>query len=117
MLKKLFTKSKTNHTVIVRTDLGHVRILPVYSDKDGILETATAMFPKAEAKTYHDEMTGGLVYMFDLENDGFAEAQTIKNLSTSVALRNIFGFDTKKGSVEFKSMLPYIITIIALLCR
>ncbi|WP_232700202.1 hypothetical protein [Brevibacillus daliensis] len=115
MLKKMFTKSRTPHTVVVATDLGHIRILPVYSDQDGMLETAVAMFPKEEAKTYYDEVNGGLVYTFNLTSEAFTEAEQLKHLSQQVVLGKIFEFDTKKGATEFKNMLPYLIALIAII--
>ena len=117
MLGKLFTKAKTNHKVIVVTDLGHVRIMPVYSDHDGMLETATGMFPKDQAKTYYDEMTGGLVYTYQLTNDAFTEAQQLKHLQKQVVLGRIFNFDTKKGIADLKELLPYMIALFALMFK
>jgi hypothetical protein len=117
VLGKLFTKAKTNHKVIVVTDLGHVRIMPVYSDHDGMLETATAMFPKDQAKTYYDEMTGGLVYTYQLTNDAFTEAQQLKHLQKQVVLGRIFNFDTKKGIADLKELLPYMIALFALMFK
>lgn len=117
MLAKMFTKSKTKHRAIVVTDLGHIRIMPVYSDHDGMIETATEMLPKEIAKTYYDEMSGSLVYTYHLTSEAFAEAQQLKHLQKKVVLSRIFSFDTKKGSADLKALLPYVIAICSLIFR
>lgn len=115
MLVKMFKRAKTKHKVIVVTELGHIQIMPVYADHDGMLETATGMFPKNEAQTYHDELTGGLVYTYHLTHEGFVEAQQLKHLQKQVVLGRIFDFDTKKGSANLKELMPYLIAVVALM--
>ena len=107
MLAKAFTRGKTKHKVIVITDQGHIQILPVYADQDGMLETATGMYPKDECQTFHDELNGGLVYTYHLTHGAYVEAQQLKHLQRSVVLGKIFKYDTK-GKGDLMGLLPWI---------
>ena len=115
MLRKMFKKSSTQHKVIAfDAETSQVRILQVYSDQDGMLETEFGMYPKNECQTHYNELDGGLVYTFNMSHEAVVQAEQLKHLQKQVVLSRIFSFDTKSGSVNFKELLPWLVTFAAL---
>ncbi|WP_436713804.1 hypothetical protein [Brevibacillus formosus] len=94
----------------------HSRILQVYSDQDGMLETELGMFDKQHATTYFNELDGGgLIYTFEMTHGAIVEAEHLSQLKRKVVLSRIFDFDTKGGAVTFKELLPWIVAALAIM--
>jgi hypothetical protein len=93
-----------------------VETYPLEEIQRDLLEFKEGLLPLDEAKVFHDISNGGLHYVFHLDLPAKVEAGKLKNLYRSAVIHNIFSYDKKKPLDVFK-LLPWIVTIVALLVK
>lgn len=71
--------------------------------KNGILNISDGV-------KYYDITTGGLHYIFNLDVPAKVEAQNLKLLRRSEALKNIFKYDRDKN-FDIMAFIPYVIIL------
>lgn len=106
---------KNHKAMIFSSDLQEFVTVPVLDVIDGNnIETEEGVLPLDKAKRFFDANNGSVTYVFDLDLPAKVEASNLVKLRRSVAIKNMFTYQTDKPFDLFK-FLPYVIAIIALL--
>ncbi|MDR4352532.1 hypothetical protein FOS02_28020, partial [Bacillus paranthracis] len=69
-----------------------------------------------DAIRYYNETEGAISYMFNVDIPSKMEAEKLKTLRRSTAIKNLFKYDTQK-SFNFEKMIPWVIVVLTLLLK
>ncbi|MEG7944884.1 hypothetical protein, partial [Bacillus pacificus] len=96
-------QSFSNHKAyVVRDDVMYVeRVISADSD---VVETETGIYKTDDAIRYYNETEGAISYMFNVDIPSKMEAEKLKTLRRSTAIKNLFKYDTQK-SFNFEKMI------------
>jgi hypothetical protein len=108
-----YAKNFKNHRVIIFHDDNTITHYPVYNIDAGTIETSEHMLPLADAVKVYDKTHGGFTFLYNCPTPALVEAENLKSLRRSVAIKNIFTYDREKG-IDFMKVLPYLIAIAAI---
>jgi hypothetical protein len=106
-------KSKSRDIAIIFNENNTLSIQNVAESNADCVETDQSILYLADAKTYIDASRGSLVHLFNVDLPARVEAENLKNLRRSTALKRVFEFDRSDGNLDWKYLIPYV--IIALL--
>lgn len=111
----IFGKKKNgNDKVIIFNDDGTIEIHSCLEKFMNAIETDTDILRMEDAKKYVDVRSGGITYIFNADIPARMEAQNLKNLRRSSALRNAFSFD-KPNNPDFVKIGFAVIAILAII--
>lgn len=102
--KLLILDDKTNTLSEQRIDI---------ISSDGI-ETKNSIYNSKDVVKYHNETTGEMYYLAHADIQARQESENLKKLRRSVALNNMFNYQTKQKLDMFK-LMPYVIIIVMVL--
>lgn len=103
-------KEYKNYSVSIVTE-DTIVTYPVLDLINDDLEYAHGFLPVADGKKFFDFSNGGLHFMYNLDLPAKVEAEKLKTLRRSVAIKNIFAFDKDKG-FDLMGFLPWIIIML-----
>lgn len=108
-------QSFSNHKAyVIRDNVMYVeRVISADSD---VVETETGIYKTDDAKRYYNETQGSISYMFNVDIPSKMEAEKLKTLRRSTAIKNIFKYDVKK-EFDFREMIPWVIVVLTLLLK
>jgi hypothetical protein len=114
MSKKVpaYAKQFKDHKVIVFHENGSITHYDVWSMDSDIIETEEHVFKTNDAFKVYDNTNGGFTYIFNCPEVALVEAEKLKLLRRSMAIKNIFSYDREKG-INFMQVLPYLVAIAA----
>ncbi|MBK5482940.1 hypothetical protein JFV29_13865 [Peribacillus sp. TH16] len=110
MAKPKQNREFKNYSVSIVTDDTLVTY-PVLDMVNDDLEYVDGFLPVSEGKKFFDFSTGGLHFMYNLDLPAKVEAEKLKTLRRSVAIKNIFSFDKDKG-FDLMGFLPWLIIML-----
>ncbi len=85
------------HRALIIKEEGTCVVEQVISFDSEILETSTAMLPRENELRLLDDNHGYVYHIYNLEKPARIEAENLKMLRRSSALKGIFDFDTGKN--------------------
>lgn len=83
---------------------------------DTMVETKRGMFELENAKKFLDIRNGNLVYLVNTDLPARTEANKLRELRRSVALKRMFEFNTSDG-FDIKAYIPWIIIVMLILFK
>ncbi|MCG7218201.1 hypothetical protein MF069_36495 [Paenibacillus mucilaginosus] len=90
-----------------------VSIVDVYGQAGNMLETKTdGVWHVDNAITYVDEKNGGIVYVYNVDLPAKVEADHLKTLRRSAALKRMFDFEKDDKTFDWFKFLPYLIIML-----
>lgn len=107
----------TKHQVIVYNDDKSVSIEPVVDITADMIETRSGLYHMAAAEAYVNRVKGGLVYVLNVPVPAAVEAEQLKLLRRSVALKQIFAYDRGKEGLNIMALMPWIICALVVMFR
>lgn len=114
MFKKKGQNFSNHKAYVVRDDVMYVeRVISADSD---VVETETGIYKTDDAIRYYNETEGAISYMFNVDIPSKMEAEKLKTLRRSTAIKNLFKYDTQK-SFNFEKMIPWVIVVLTLLLK
>lgn len=105
------TKIGKNIAVLFH-DNNSISVSPIIEISSDNIETKDGIFHTGDAEIYVNQAQAGLVYVYQAKIPAMVEAENLKSLRRSVALRRVFDFDTSTGQTDWLKWIPYIIIII-----
>jgi hypothetical protein len=81
------------------------------------VESQYNILPLSDSKEYVDSINGGMVYVFNAQIPALVEAEKLKSMRRSVALKRVFDFDRSTDSIDLFKWIPYVIIIIMIIIR
>ncbi|MCM3738527.1 hypothetical protein M3215_22805 [Bacillus cytotoxicus] len=111
--KRKIQKQFEGHRVLIFKEDNTCTVEQVISFDSEILETDTAILPRENEMRLLDDNNGYVYHVFNLDKPARIEAENIKNLRRSSALKAMFDFDTGKKPFDLIGFMPWV--IIALL--
>jgi hypothetical protein len=116
-----FTKKHDSNTgknfAVVFYDNNQISVTPIIDIGADNIETKDAILHTGDAEIYVNNSQAGLVYVYQANIPAMVEAENLKSLRRSVALRRVFDFDTSSGAFDLFKWIPYIIIIVMVLFR
>ncbi|EJR28796.1 hypothetical protein [Bacillus mycoides] len=114
MFKKKGQNFSNHKAYVIRDEVMYVeRVISADSD---VVETETGIYKTDDAKRYYNETEGAISYMFNVDIPSKMEAEKLKTLRRSTAIKNLFKYDTQK-SFNFEKMIPWVIVVLTLLLK
>jgi hypothetical protein len=114
MIKKVqFNKEFKNDKLSIFENYS-VSTYPVVDIFGDSIEYEEGVLKLADASQYHDLKSGGVHYVFNLDLPAKVEANNLKLLRRSSALKNIFQFDKNK-KFDLVGFMPWIIIVLLVL--
>lgn len=110
-------KKQTKDQVIIFHEDNTMTFHPVLSQEGNMVETDTNLLDLKDAKTFLNASKGAMTYLFHLDLPAKIEAENLKNLRRSTALKRAFEFDRKTGEINWAAIMPYIIIILLVLFK
>lgn len=105
---------KTDRAIVVEGQ--NIQIVPVRDESAQALETSLGLLRKEDATIYVDAQ-GGLTYMYNVDLPAKVEAEKLRELRRSVALKRAFEFNTNDGKIDWMKIFPYIIVVMLIIFR
>ncbi|MCY7487903.1 hypothetical protein [Paenibacillus alvei] len=105
---------KTDRAIVVEGQ--NIQIVPVRDESAEALETQLGLLRKEDAQVYVDA-SGGLTYLYNVDLPAKVEAENLRNLRRSVALKRAFEFNTSEGKIDWMKIFPYIIVVMLILFK
>lgn len=94
-----------------------VTIYPILDQSADVIETGKHVLYLEGSQAYVDT-DGSIMYLFDLsEMPARVEAENLKKLRRSVALRRIFEFERSTGGIDWLKLFPYLIIALLVIFR
>lgn len=78
------------------------------------LETSQGVYDVSDFKRYIDDHTGHIYYVLGADQPAMVEAQNLKQLRRSTAMKAMFDYDRAKPLDIFK-LMPYFIIILIII--
>ncbi|PHC29623.1 hypothetical protein COE95_17860 [Bacillus toyonensis] len=114
MFKKKGQNFSNHKAYVIRDEVMYVeRVISADSD---VVETETGIYKTDDAKRYYNETESAISYMFNVDIPSKMEAEKLKTLRRSTAIKNLFKYDTQK-SFNFEKMIPWVIVVLTLLLK
>lgn len=113
MAKKKETFSK-HKVIVIRDEVMYVE--RVKSADSDVIETETAIYQTEDASRYYNETEGSLTYVFNVDVPAKVEAERLKLLRRSSAIKNIFKYDTEK-SFNVEKLIPWVIVALVVIFK
>lgn len=114
MFRKKGQNFSNHKAYVIRDEVMYVeRVISADSD---VVETETGIYKTDDAKRYYNETEGAISYMFNVDIPSKMEAEKLKTLRRSTAIKNLFKYDTQK-SFNFEKMIPWVIVVLTLLLK
>lgn len=114
MFKKKGQNFSNHKAYVIRDDVMYVeRVISADSD---VVETETGIYKTDDAIRYYNETESAISYMFNVDIPSKMEAEKLKTLRRSTAIKNLFKYDTQK-SFNFEKMIPWVIVVLTLLLK
>lgn len=110
-------KKSTPHKLILFNDDSTVTIQNVLDANADCVETKDSIYYLKDAKTHMDTVNGGLVYVFNADLPARVEAENLKQLRNSTALKRVFEFDRRTGEVDWMKYLPWLVIVLLVLFK
>jgi hypothetical protein len=103
-------KSLTKDTVILyHQESNSVTMHGVIDTGANMLETDVGILPIEGSRAIPNVNKGGMLYLYQVDLPALIEAENLKQLRRSVAIRNMFQFG--KDGMDLKSLIPWIICL------
>lgn len=110
-------KRATSANVVIFNEDSSTLIVDKVIDIDSdTIEMHGYILPLAKARTYVDPVHGVPVYVYNLDVPAALEAEHIKKLRRSTALKNMFQFE-RSSQLDIMKMLPYFIIVLLVLFK
>ncbi|MGD6840707.1 hypothetical protein ACQCVL_30425 [Bacillus thuringiensis] len=100
------------HRALIIKEEGTCVVEQVISFDSEILETSTAMLPRENELRLLDDNHGYVYHIYNLEKPARIEAENLKMLRRSSALKGIFDFDTGKKPFDIIGFMPWVIIVL-----
>jgi hypothetical protein len=110
MFKK---REMLRHSVLIFTD-DSLTEHPVFSIKDGMVETDITMLPEDQGVKFFNHTDGAITYVYDLPPLAKVESETLKKLKKSTVINSLFDYDKEEG-FDWSKAIPWIVAIIAII--
>lgn len=110
-----FARSKTDK-VIVFNDDHTCEMVSVKDISDQAIETERGMFYLDQVTKHLDIRNGNLVYCVNVDLPARVEAEKLKQLRRSTALKRMMEFDVK-DKTDYMKLLPWIVIMLLILFK
>lgn len=108
----------SGHKVMTIFEDGTCEVLPVKSFGDDYIETGKSIIPRSEEHvSYYENETGNIYHIYNFTIPAAVEAENLKSLRRSVALKNILKYETGKKPLNIVSLMPWIIIMMLILFK
>lgn len=94
--KKISAQFRNHEVMIVNPD-GTLEYHDVLNMDAGFIETADSSLPVNGCDRYYNKNNAGFTFVYNLSLPAQIEAENLKSLRRSHALKNIFSYDKEKG--------------------
>jgi hypothetical protein len=105
---------KSKDQVIIFHDDQTITIHSVKEKMEDCVETDENILSLVDAKTRVNTTNGGIIYIFHLDLPAKVEAEKLKQLRRSVALKRALDFDKETGT-DWAKFVPWIIAGLAII--
>ncbi|MNN32234.1 hypothetical protein D3C81_1459510 [compost metagenome] len=110
-------KRAAHGTIVVFNEQHNTVVVDKVIDNDSdTVEMHGYILPLENARTFVDPVHGTPVYIFHLDIPAAIEAEHLKKLRRSQALKNMFQFE-RSSSFDIMKMVPYFIIVLLVLFK
>ncbi|OBZ15206.1 hypothetical protein A8L34_29555 [Bacillus sp. FJAT-27264] len=107
---------KKDKLIIFHEGTMECEIVQVEDLSEETIQSKRGMYALDDVTKHLDIRNGNLVYMVKADIPARVEAQKLRDLRRSVALKRMFEFNTKDGT-DFKGFIPWIVIILLILFK
>lgn len=104
----------TNQKILIMNDDQSIQIENIKYIDAQTIETKNHILEKPSSKKYYEDKTGMIYYIFNCDLPAKMEAENLKQLRRSTALKSLFNYE-KDGSFNYLSLMPWAITALAIM--
>lgn len=114
----MFQKARlSKNRVLVFGDDNTITDQAVVDQNSECVETKNGIYHIEDCKTFIDAEKGGVVYIINAPQPAQVEAENLKKLRRSTALKRVFEFDRSTGEFQWGKIMPWVVIVLLVLFK